>query len=67
MGRRNPALLRIARVEFKPLPQMELHARLFRAFDLLDMKRDILRPLPAGEQALICTNKEDSGTATSQT
>ena len=59
LKRQNAPLLRVARVEYSPLAEAELRARLFRAFDLLGMRHDILPPLPERGQALICRKGTD--------
>lgn len=59
LGSRNPTPLRVTRVEYRPLAEAELRTRLFRAFDLLGMRADVLQPLPDREQALICGKGKD--------
>jgi hypothetical protein len=59
LGSRNPSPLHVTRVEYRPLAEAELRARLFRAFDLLGMKGDVLQPLPDRERALICGKGKD--------
>jgi hypothetical protein len=46
--------LRVTCVEYMPSDAAELRARLFRAFDLLQLDREIVPPLPTSKQDVTC-------------